>query len=103
VASRREKKWILVLDSVDDDEFLREPRPGINRKGRREPLLDSLPATFPGTIIMTTRNRKVATGLVVNNNDLIEIKPMQQDEALFLIDRKLARSHRRKREQCIRS
>ncbi|KAJ6050146.1 hypothetical protein N7444_006862 [Penicillium canescens] len=88
-------KWTLILDNIDDDwfvaEFLATGREGpangrINASTR--PLLDYLPRSSNGSIIITTRTKEVALK-IVEHKDLIKVEPMARPEALNLIQKKL--------------
>lgn len=87
-------KWVLILDNVDDDGFLHNP-PSTGQDGkvgrqcsRPKPLVEYLPQSPNGSIIFTTRNRAVALRLV-NPRCLVEIQPMNELDALALLQKKL--------------
>jgi hypothetical protein len=91
----KRERWILILDNVDDDEFLRKsPVTGQECPNNRrmnvstKPLLEYLPRSLNGFVIITSRTREVALRLV-DHEDLIEVKPMEASEALELLERKL--------------
>jgi hypothetical protein len=96
---RNEKRgrWILVLDNVDDHDFLRNP-PASGQGGptnglmtaSTKPLLEYLPKSLNGSVIITSRTREFAMKIVDYKN-LIEVKPMERSEALELLQRKLAK------------
>ncbi|OQE34326.1 hypothetical protein PENCOP_c022G04567, partial [Penicillium coprophilum] len=88
-------KWLMILDNVDDYEplgklldrgptCLRNTQPN----ARVKPLLDYVPRSHNGTIIITSRTKEVALNLV-DNEDMIEVEPMDKPEALELLQRKL--------------
>ncbi|KAJ5719672.1 hypothetical protein N7493_007250 [Penicillium malachiteum] len=81
------RKWILVLDNVDDNGFLYEPR-YFDEEGASMSLFDFLPPSVNGSIIMTTRSRKIAQRFV-EDRDLIQIDPMSQANAQALLNTKL--------------
>ncbi|KAJ5733743.1 hypothetical protein N7493_002529 [Penicillium malachiteum] len=88
-------KWLLVLDNVDDDGFLRQPLATVQQglevgqtNASTKPLLEFLPRSPNGSIIVTSRNKEVALR-IVNDKDVIEIKPMNRPEALKLLQQKL--------------
>ncbi|OQE34396.1 hypothetical protein PENCOP_c018G04079 [Penicillium coprophilum] len=90
-------KWLLILDNVDDDGFLRQPST-IGQQGLQighpnaatKPLLEFLPRSPNGSIIITSRNREVASK-IVHHQDVIKIDPMNRSEALKLFQQKLGR------------
>ncbi|CAG8357010.1 unnamed protein product, partial [Penicillium salamii] len=53
-----------------------------------KPLLEYVPRSRNGSIIITSRTREVALKMV-HHSDLIEVKPMEKFEALELLHRKL--------------
>ncbi|KAF7519204.1 hypothetical protein PCG10_010322 [Penicillium crustosum] len=87
--------WVCVLDNVDDDQLLysgpvagkRDPMSG-STIASTKPLLEYVPRSRNGSIIITSRTREVALK-IVHHSDLIEVKPMEQSEALELLQRKL--------------
>ena len=89
------RRWVLILDNVDDYEFLRKP-PATGQgdlKNRlidasTKPLFEYLPRSLNGVVIITSRSREVALK-IVDYKDLIEVKPMEMSEALELLQRKL--------------
>ncbi|KAJ5557363.1 hypothetical protein N7494_001278 [Penicillium frequentans] len=85
---RNEKrgKWILILDNVDDDELFQK-KPAM-RDAPTKLLLQYLPTSLPGYIIVTSRSREVAMKIVDYKN-LLEIQPMDKSEGLELLSRKL--------------
>ncbi|KAJ5813425.1 uncharacterized protein N7503_000175 [Penicillium pulvis] len=85
---RNEKrgKWILILDNVDDDDHFHMHPPIGN--AATKPLLQYLPTSLPGYIIVTSRSEKVALK-IVEYRDLVEIQPMDKSEGLELLLKKL--------------
>ncbi|KAJ5538671.1 hypothetical protein N7494_008150 [Penicillium frequentans] len=88
-------KWVLILDNLDDDELLRKlPTTGQEglTKGRinylTKPLLEYLPRSPNGSIVITSRTKEVALK-TVHFKDLIPIEPMTHHEALELFLKKL--------------
>ncbi|KAJ5975379.1 hypothetical protein N7481_009086 [Penicillium waksmanii] len=89
------RKWVCILDNVDDDQLL-GPVPVVGKgdpmrsltNASTKPLLEYVPRSQNGSIIITSRNRKVALK-IVHHHDLIEVKPMEGSEALELLRRKL--------------
>jgi tetratricopeptide (TPR) repeat protein len=88
-------RWVLILDNVDDHEFLcKSPVTGQGDPKNcptnvpTKPLLEYLPRSLNGSVILTSRTREVALR-IVDYKDLIEIKPLERSEALELLQRKL--------------
>jgi hypothetical protein len=89
---RDEKKgeWVLVLDNVDDDGFFHEaPARSHDTPGGGpdsapgQPLLAYLPPNPNGAIIITSRSRRIATG-IVEESEVIAVEPMDSVEAQAL-------------------
>jgi tetratricopeptide (TPR) repeat protein len=93
LCDRKDEKWILILDNVDDARFLYEASP-LSREGpgsghtSRQPLLAYLPQSPNGSILMTTRTREVALKLV-EQRDIITVEPMDEAHAVTLLEKKL--------------
>jgi hypothetical protein len=94
---RDEKKgnWVCILDNVDDDKFLCS-FPAVSKADPTEdptnastkPLLEYVPRSRNGSIIITSRTREVALK-IADHKDLIEVQPMERSEALELLQIKL--------------
>lgn len=92
---RKEKRrWLIVLDNLDDDAVLTLQREG-ESKGAAErqskqsfSLSDYLPQTPNGSLLITTRTLAVALQLV-EARDSIQIGPMTNSEAIALLAKKL--------------
>ncbi|KAJ5213388.1 hypothetical protein N7449_000557 [Penicillium cf. viridicatum] len=89
---KKRGKWLLIIDNFDDDGFLCKPPTTGTRSqfnlNMTKPLLEYLPRNTNGSIIFTSRSREIAAKMVDDKN-LIEIKPMEMFEALELLQRKL--------------
>lgn len=88
-------RWVLVLDNVDDDELFRRPvatgtgdQISIQSNVSEQPPMRYLLGNTTGTIIVTSRDRRVALE-VANHANLIEVQPMNDAEALILLQKKL--------------
>ncbi|OCK79661.1 purine and uridine phosphorylase [Lepidopterella palustris CBS 459.81] len=67
-------KWILVLDNADDDTMVSK-------------ISAYLPQSQNGLVLVTTRNRSVASRLV-EESEIIPVKPMDEDDAIILLKKK---------------
>jgi hypothetical protein len=93
--SDRKGKWVLILDNVDDAGFLVKAQStgqdgqtnGIG-SGNLRPLVAYLPQCSNGSILITTRSESAALKLV-EQRDIIVVKPMGRADALALLERKL--------------
>ncbi|KAJ5737117.1 uncharacterized protein N7483_002242 [Penicillium malachiteum] len=89
-------KWILVLDNVDDDGLLRNPlatrtdaRANVQDHTSMQPPLRYLLGASNGSIIITSRNKAVASEIAGHKKNLIDVQPMNMPEALDLMQHKL--------------
>ncbi|KAJ5540813.1 hypothetical protein N7494_005889 [Penicillium frequentans] len=85
------RKWILVLDNVDDDELLRKPfvtctaaQADSQNNTSTQPPLRYLLQSSNGSIIVTSQSKGVALDITDHKN-LIEVQPMEKIEALALL------------------
>ncbi|KAF3389702.1 hypothetical protein DPV78_011778 [Talaromyces pinophilus] len=93
-------KWILILDNVDDAHFLinrpdSTQAPADHKNGRADrPLREYLPQSPNGSIMITSRSREAALKLV-DQRDIIVVKPMDEVHARALLEKKLGRQDER--------
>ncbi|SPO02493.1 uncharacterized protein DNG_05166 [Cephalotrichum gorgonifer] len=85
LSNERNGRWIIILDGADDYEVFY----GASEAGRDRPLATYLPQSRNGSIIITTRNKDLAWRLTGNRENIIEIGPMVQTDALTLLQKKL--------------
>jgi tetratricopeptide (TPR) repeat protein len=88
-------KWLLILDNVDDARYLVEPPSGSGHQTGNnqqspphERILDYLPASDQGSILLTSRTTEAAFK-VVERSSVIVIEPMGAQHAVELLRRKL--------------
>ena len=93
--SNRRGKWVLILDNVDNAGFLVKAQSTsqdrhINSRGSKKvrPLVEYLPQCPNGSILITTRSKSAALK-VVEQRDIITVKPMDRADGLALFERKL--------------
>jgi hypothetical protein len=79
LSDRRNGQWLMILDNVDNDGVFF----GDDQDGR--PLESFLPQVTHGTILITSRNTVAATNLVGGHGDVVQVEPMDEDEALALL------------------
>ncbi|KAK3947628.1 P-loop containing nucleoside triphosphate hydrolase protein [Pseudoneurospora amorphoporcata] len=85
LSNERNGKWVMVLDSADDrDVFF-----GADSNPERRPLAAYLPQSPNGCLLVTTRNKDLAFRLTGKRQNMIEIRPMAQIDALALLEKKL--------------
>jgi hypothetical protein len=88
-------KWLIILDNIDDGRLLHEApslsrdRSGSGQSGiSRQPLWAFLSQSLNGSILITSRSREVAL-MLVEQNDIITVKPMDEVHAVTLFEKKL--------------
>ena len=85
----RKGKWICILDNVDDDTVLSSPAT-LNNVATK-PLLEYIPRSSNGFTIITSRNKEVALRMA-DHKDIVDVKPMEESEALDLLQKRLGKS-----------
>jgi len=88
-------RWVMIIDNVDDLNVF--SCPSDRRKGSKDDvssnaaatLLESLPQSPNGSILITSRSRDVAFRLTGSYADIIRVHPMDQAHALALLRNKL--------------
>jgi tetratricopeptide (TPR) repeat protein len=98
----RNEKWLLILDNADDAHWLLDnPTAGEaslasgSGEERTAPLWEQLPQSQHGSILVTTRSRSVALRLV-EENDVIDVEPMTEADAVALFETKFSKESDRK-------
>lgn len=97
LCDERRGEWVLILDNVDDAGFLIETRPSAAQDvqtsgtsyGKSRRPIDYLPHCSHGRILVTTRSRDAALEFMEQQRDFITLGPMDNQEALALLNRKL--------------
>ncbi|OAL52204.1 TPR-like protein [Pyrenochaeta sp. DS3sAY3a] len=87
-------KWVMIIDNADDPDVFSAhgARSFSNEESaalKDTSLLDLLPQTSNGSILITSRNRELAYRLTGSNADIMKINPMDQSHALALLKKKL--------------
>ncbi|USP73041.1 hypothetical protein yc1106_00315 [Curvularia clavata] len=77
-------QWLMILDNVDNNDVFSSD----NQSGM--PLESYLPPAAHGTILITSRNKVVATNLVDGPNGIIHVEPMGEEDALALLQTKVS-------------
>jgi Tetratricopeptide repeat len=87
-------RWVVVVDNADDSSVFfcdRSQTRGADSLDRSvEPLLDFLPQSPNGSILITSRSRDVAYRLTGSHACIMEVQPMDEGEALALLRKKLS-------------
>ncbi len=87
LSNERNGKWIVVLDSADDRDVFYHPTS--DDKPDRQPFANYLPQSQHGSMLITTRDRDLAFRLTGRHQNIIEVGPMTQTDALTLLEKKL--------------
>ena len=88
-------QWVMIIDSADDSEvfFLPLTRSQAHRTDildqAVESFIDFLPQSPNGSILITSRSRDVAFRLTRSYTSVVEVKPMDECDALALLQKKL--------------
>ena len=84
--------WVMVVDNADDEGVvLGRVSAGSREKNEStsQPLSYHLPCSPHGLIVVATRNRGVAQGLIEYAKDIISLGPMDKVTAVELLEKKL--------------
>lgn len=89
--------WLMIIDNADDEEVftVNAGRNGNNTDGsmgKASTLLNSIPQSANGSILITSRNRDVAFRLTGDYAAIIKVGQMDQMEALALLQNQLERN-----------
>ena len=87
LSNERNGRWIMILDSADDPDVFYTPTSSDARTGR--PFATYLPQSQNGSVVITTRNKDLAFRLTGSRQNMIEVGPMAQTDALTLLEKKL--------------
>ncbi|KAJ6151109.1 P-loop containing nucleoside triphosphate hydrolase protein [Penicillium chermesinum] len=89
------RKWVLVLDNLDDDSFLHRALPAKQENAGDQAsdvsgrtIWDYFPQSLSGLILITSRVKHMVAR-IVDDNDVISIQPMQESHAVALFERKV--------------
>ena len=90
---RNEKhgRWVAILDNADDIGFLVNAVTVRGRSTAYSTLFECLPACDHGSILITSRSSNAARRLVGDAN-IIALSPMQEEEAIGLLRKKLGKN-----------
>ena len=93
-SGERSQPWLMVLDNADNgDIFFTDgksaPTQGASPPEAFKPLSFYLPESRIGSILVTTRDRRVAVTLTNNSRRVIDVQPLEPADAKYLLFRKL--------------
>ncbi|KAK4233565.1 kinesin light chain [Achaetomium macrosporum] len=87
LSNERNGRWLMILDSADDRDIFYSPNISDARNEQR--FATYLPQSPNGSIVITTRNKDLAFRLTGRYQNIIEVGPMVQADALTLLEKKL--------------
>ncbi|KAK0652399.1 P-loop containing nucleoside triphosphate hydrolase protein [Cercophora newfieldiana] len=87
LSNERNGGWIMILDSADDRDTFFSPI-GDDARNKR-PFAMYLPQSRNGSILITTRDKDLASRLTGRRQNTIDVGPMTQTDALTLLEKKL--------------
>ncbi|RMZ87153.1 hypothetical protein DV736_g5623, partial [Chaetothyriales sp. CBS 134916] len=94
LSDQRQRRWVLILDNVDDARFLVESgssgQEGTIREsdGGSRALKEYIPQSANGCVLITSRSRSAALKLTKEDN-IIQVEPMDESHATALPQKKL--------------
>ncbi|KAF9772959.1 hypothetical protein IL306_009286 [Fusarium sp. DS 682] len=77
LCDNRNGQWLIILDNADDDDCFFD---------YTRPLEGFLAQSSNGSILITSRNRTAAMNLVGPHGHILEVEPMNEEEAIFLLN-----------------
>jgi tetratricopeptide (TPR) repeat protein len=86
------RNWLLIIDSADSEDILLHVPAGDHTEGQDERCIDYLRPCINGSVLLTTRTKHVALK-VVDNKEIVTVKPMERKHALALLEKKLGEEH----------
>ncbi|KAH0565003.1 hypothetical protein GP486_001601 [Trichoglossum hirsutum] len=93
LSDRRNGQWLMILDNADDDSiFFAADEDSIGTAqisditSHTRPLESFLPQTPNGMILITSRNRIAAINLAGACGSIVQVEPMDEEDALALLD-----------------
>lgn len=104
LSDERNGRWTMVVDNADSAEVMFGSRSGeagtptmsftssTAAASSDRSLSDCLPSCDHGSIVITSRSRAVAEGLIEYAEDILEVGPMREDEALVLLTKRLKKT-----------
>jgi hypothetical protein len=79
------RRWLIVIDNADEIDFL------VERSNGEPSMFKQLPVCDHGTILITSRS-KISASKLVQPDEMIEIPPMREQQAVALLENRLGKS-----------
>ncbi|KAH7385972.1 hypothetical protein BKA66DRAFT_490292 [Pyrenochaeta sp. MPI-SDFR-AT-0127] len=87
LSDERNGRWLIIVDNADDDRVFSSPSAEPAREAA--PLASFLPQAANGWILVTSRDLIAAVNLVGPRCDVIQVNPMDEQDALALLKSKM--------------
>lgn len=87
LSNDRNGRWLIILDNADDRNVLYSPITDDTPDSK--PFATYLPQNRNGSILITARNKDLAYRLTGYHQNIIEVGPMEQTDALTLLENNL--------------
>jgi tetratricopeptide (TPR) repeat protein len=88
LCDERNGQWLMVVDNADDDQVFASPSAVDSSARAVAPLASFLPQAANGRILVTSRDQIAAVNLVGTAPSVISVKPMDEPDALALLESK---------------
>lgn len=100
LSDKHNGRWTMVVDNADSYEVMFGSRSGEARTSTvfstspsamassDRSLSNYLPSSAQGAIVITTRSREVAKGLIEYAEDIVDVVPMTSEDVLVLLSRR---------------
>jgi tetratricopeptide (TPR) repeat protein len=83
-------QWIIILDNADDPKVLKSIScsSSTSKKSNPRPLIDFVPRSINGAVLVTSRNKQAARD-ICGNTTLLDVEKMESSDAILLLQKKL--------------
>jgi hypothetical protein len=93
-------RWVMIIDNADDVDVMFSSVEGRTENSTAVPglgsrsLLDYIPQSAHGSVVITSRGRDVAYRLTGRTGDILDVAPMDPDTSVVLLRKKLESDNR---------
>ncbi|KAK6522467.1 hypothetical protein TWF281_003028 [Arthrobotrys megalospora] len=92
--------WLMILDGVDDEDSLRTagaPKPSKAKDSGSKSLLDYVPESMGGRVLITSRSMSLTNVLVKKSEYAIDVPALTDDDAVTLVYGKIPKDTAKKK------
>ena len=89
LANPQNGTWLVVVDNADDEQLMLESSGSKDSSPGQHALKRYLPTSDTGIIILTSRTKRIATIIAEYDDDVLEVMPMSEPEALLLVQKRM--------------